>query len=72
MFVDIYLNCIFAGLEKHDVSIGTLGLYNSNDGLFFQTSKWTAVTLAKLFWRYGWDLKKCDDDVVEMLKSFSR
>ncbi|KAK7484778.1 hypothetical protein BaRGS_00023952 [Batillaria attramentaria] len=50
---------------------GTLGLY-AGDGIYFQTSSWSAVTMAKLFWRYGWDLKRIQDWVADMLVSFSR
>ncbi|KAK7098695.1 prenylcysteine oxidase 1-like [Littorina saxatilis] len=60
------------GLHRKDPSKDTLGLYNSKDGLFFKTSSWKAVTLAKLFWRYGWDVKRIQDWVAEMMGSFER
>ncbi|XP_076451086.1 prenylcysteine oxidase 1-like [Babylonia areolata] len=51
---------------------GTLGLYNSQEGLYLQTSKWTPVTLAKMFWRYGWDMKRIQDWVADMFSSFNK
>ncbi|XP_041366044.1 prenylcysteine oxidase-like isoform X2 [Gigantopelta aegis] len=45
------------GLERRDCFDGKLGLYGS-DGVVFETSSWSAVTLAKLAWRYGWDMWK--------------
>ncbi|KAL8611776.1 hypothetical protein ACOMHN_009458 [Nucella lapillus] len=61
------------GLSKKDPEEGgTLGLYGSEEGLYFQTSRWSAVTLAKMVWRYGWDIKRVDDWVKDMLASFDR
>ncbi|RUS84143.1 hypothetical protein EGW08_008117 [Elysia chlorotica] len=42
-------------LTQFDNSDGVLGLW-AEDGMRLQTSEWSAVTLAKLVWRYGMDL----------------
>lgn len=42
-------------LTTYDSKGGVLGLW-ADDGMRFQTSEWTAVTLGKLMWRYGMDL----------------
>lgn len=60
------------GLEKNVLEMGTLGLYNNEDGLFFQTSRWTPVTVAKMLWRHGWDVKLVQDFVVQLMVSFDR
>ena len=61
------------GLERREArGDGTLGLYSSKEGLFFQTSSWSPVALAKMFWRYGWDIKRIQDWVAEMMDYFSK
>ena len=51
---------------------GVLGLY-AEEGMRFQTSQWTAVTLAKLMWRYGLDIYNAKHWVSNVgFKQFSR
>lgn len=67
------LSFLETGLERREArGDGTLGLYSSKEGLFFQTSSWSPVTLAKMFWRYGWDIKRIQDWVAEMMDYFSK
>lgn len=49
----------------------TMALYGQ-DGITFQTSCWSIVTIAKMLWRYGWDMKRMQDWVADMLTSFSK
>ena len=60
------------GLEKRDSSINKLGIYGS-DRMEFETSSWSAVTMVKLIWHYGWDMWKLGNWLDEdFLKKFER
>ncbi|XP_013069121.2 prenylcysteine oxidase 1-like [Biomphalaria glabrata] len=53
-------------------SDGIFGLYSNGD-IVFETSRWTAVTLSKLLWRYGLDAYKIHDWTKNFLsKKFNR
>ncbi|XP_046546131.1 prenylcysteine oxidase-like isoform X2 [Haliotis rubra] len=44
-----------------------------SDGMKVETSTWTAVTMAKLVWRYGYDIMKIQNWVQDsLLKNFTR
>ncbi|XP_046364893.2 prenylcysteine oxidase-like isoform X1 [Haliotis rufescens] len=60
------------GLERIDASEGRIGFFGS-DGMKVETSTWTAVTMAKLLWRYGYDIVKIQNWVQDsLLKNFTR
>ena len=51
---------------------GRVGLYDNND-IIFETSAWTAVTVAKLGWRYGLDFYNIRNWINDNLfKKFNR
>ncbi|XP_037073886.1 prenylcysteine oxidase-like [Pollicipes pollicipes] len=58
------------GLQRRPDSDDTFGLCDGQQ-LLFVSSSWSFVTMAKLFWRYGYDVIKLQRLVSAMLLKFS-
>ena len=48
----------------------TFGLYSMLNGLYFYSSPWSIVSAAKLFWRFGWDVKRLKNTLDTFIASF--
>ncbi|XP_070565846.1 prenylcysteine oxidase 1-like [Ptychodera flava] len=48
-----------------------MGFYNGEEFVFIE-SQWSVVTLAKMFWKYGFDLLKLRKAVGVLIENFSR
>ena len=59
------------GLERRMPSDGHLGLYNGEE-MIFEGSRWFAVTLAKLMWRYGWNVVRLNSFLQILSTKFDR
>lgn len=59
------------GLAKKKGCAGNLGLFNGEEYVF-KDSSWSIVTLARLFWRYGYDIYRLNELTESMLGKFAR
>lgn len=56
------------GLEQLDVGGGSFGIFDGSS-MRISSSKYSVVTMAKLFWRYGMDIYNMDSWINEKLLS---
>ncbi|CAL4249217.1 unnamed protein product, partial [Meganyctiphanes norvegica] len=59
------------GLKKLGDCSGSLGIYDGNEYVF-RDSSWSIVSLARLFYRYGWDVYRLNELTKNMLDNFAR
>ncbi|KAK7098692.1 prenylcysteine oxidase 1-like isoform X2 [Littorina saxatilis] len=60
------------GLGRKELNRRTLGLFNNEEGLYFKTSPWKFISRAKVFARYGRDIKRVQKLVAETMVPFDR
>ena len=61
----------FLGLSRRKECGGQMGIFNGEEYVFTD-SKYDIVTIAKLFWRYGWDVYRLNKLTDNMLSNFAR
>jgi prenylcysteine oxidase/farnesylcysteine lyase len=62
---------IISGLKKRQSRNSRFGLYNGQEFIFTE-SDWKIITLAKLAWRYGYDIITLQNYIGDMLNKFER
>lgn len=59
------------GLAQKKGCPGSMGLFNGKEYVY-RDSSWKYISLAKLLWRYGWDVYRLHHLTEEMLINFAR